>query len=278
MQFLNQPPTPEQLREALANVPTIEGLDLSEWAEHVTIIPSNKKQASSDWIKVYTVYFDVAARIVMARKWHMDRDATMTLKKKTLNAEGNPAADRFFLCSVELESSVLGPAIGYATADLSEAGSGADRTNPIENALTSAMGRALGEWGFGLIPGSGAVASADEISTALERKGKATRPSQAQKKRSNDNEQEPPPQEEDTDEQATEIMEGIRKRNLEMLEEKARVAFGDEAEVKLRQFYAKQTKIEIDNVPPLKDWSSEAVSAALALLRKHHPQAFKKDS
>ena len=158
--------------------------------------------------------------------------------------------DRSFLCSNW--SSVPAPRVQRRLMKRAERSH-----KPIENALTSAMGRALGEWGFGLIPGSGAVASADEISTALERKGKATRPSQAQKKRSNDNEQEPPPQEEDTDEQATEIMEGIRKRNIEMLEEKARVAFGDEAEVKLRQFYAKQTKIEIDNVPPLKDWSAK---------------------
>lgn len=273
MQF-DHMPTTEELQEALSKVPTIEGLDLSEWAESVTIIPSRKKQSSGDWTTLYTVYFDVAARIVMARRWHMQQEAEMILEAKTLNAEGNPAPERFFLCAVRLQSSILGPAIGYATADLSEAGSGADRTNPIENALTSAMGRALGELGFGLIPGSGQVASADEVSTALDRKGKATRPAGPPQQQEQKQQQAPPPQDED-EEQADEIMEQIRKRNLQMLMDKAKAAFGDEAEAKLKNLYSKQEEIEVGDVPPLTDWKSEQISAALSMLRKHKPDVFK---
>ena len=54
---------------------------------------------------------------------------------------------------------------------------GADLTNPLENAETSAVGRALGMAGFGLIPGSG-VASADEVQRAKAEGGELAAPPQ----------------------------------------------------------------------------------------------------
>jgi len=45
-----------------------------------------------------------------------------------------------------------------------------DRTNPLENAETSAVGRALGLAGYGLIPGAG-IASAEEMDEASSRQG-----------------------------------------------------------------------------------------------------------
>lgn len=53
-----------------------------------------------------------------------------------------------------------------ATSSINFGGRGADATNPVENAETSALGRALGFAGFGSI---GSVASADEVHNAKSR-------------------------------------------------------------------------------------------------------------
>lgn len=61
--------------------------------------------------------------------------------------------------------------VHFGTASIGSTGM-VDRTNPLENAETSAVGRALGLAGYGLIPGAG-VASAEEVSDALKRVGAA---------------------------------------------------------------------------------------------------------
>lgn len=53
------------------------------------------------------------------------------------------------------------------TIEVNFGGGGADRTNPLANAETSAIGRALGFQGYGIIGGLG-VASYDELAQALE--------------------------------------------------------------------------------------------------------------
>ncbi|MCF8012219.1 MAG: hypothetical protein K9L17_13375 [Clostridiales bacterium] len=60
---------------------------------------------------------------------------------------------------VTVDSEFYGKARGEATVFWK--GSGADETNPIENASTSALGRALSKLGFGII-GNG-IASAEEV-------------------------------------------------------------------------------------------------------------------
>lgn len=56
------------------------------------------------------------------------------------------------------------------TAEINFDGSGVDKFNPYENAETSALGRALGFAGVGIIDG---VASADEVQRAVSRGGSA---------------------------------------------------------------------------------------------------------
>ena len=57
--------------------------------------------------------------------------------------------------------------IHFGTASIGTSGV-VDKTNPYENAETSAVGRALGLAGYGLIPGAG-IASAEEVTDALAR-------------------------------------------------------------------------------------------------------------
>lgn len=60
-----------------------------------------------------------------------------------------------------------GGGVHFGTASIGSTGM-VDKTNAIENAETSAVGRALGLAGYGLIPGAG-IASAEEVTDALGR-------------------------------------------------------------------------------------------------------------
>jgi len=60
----------------------------------------------------------------------------------------------------------------FGTASIGSTGM-VDKTNPLENAETSAVGRALGLAGYGLIPGTAGVASAEEVIGAIGREGSA---------------------------------------------------------------------------------------------------------
>lgn len=64
--------------------------------------------------------------------------------------------------------------IHFGTASIGSTGM-VDKTNPLENAETSAVGRALGLAGYGLIPGAG-IASAEEIDGALSREAAQEEP------------------------------------------------------------------------------------------------------
>lgn len=305
MKFL-QYPTPEELADALRKVNCLPGLDLADWWEHATIIPGKGPMPDGSYQMQFGVYFDVATRVLMARRWHDERGEGGTggeqynLVDVSINAEGSPDPDRWFVVRVELHSPYLGKAVGIATADISESGGRADKTNPIENALTSAMGRALGlDWGFGIIPGTGAVASADEVNAALDRKERAT-PPRGRGKPSGRRRQEGPPPDMDeappgmdeappVDEEASGLVQRMREQSIALLAEKAAVIWGEEAEQRLDKWYARRlakaackggepTAEDIEkqreSVPLLSEWPQEAVVAALNDLRRSKPDLF----
>jgi len=74
-------------------------------------------------------------------------------------------------CCVEM-TTLRGTAQGTASVHIG--GTGVDKTNPIENAETSAVGRALGFLGYGIL--GGGIASAEEVEDAQRRQARGFTP------------------------------------------------------------------------------------------------------
>jgi len=103
------------------------------------------------YLPVSLPYMTVDGRIQWARDEHRKAGKALHIRTEVCNG----------YVRAEVVSELYGSAT--ATAKIGD-GDGVDRTNPIENAETSAVGRALGFLGYGLI-GTG-VASADEVISA----------------------------------------------------------------------------------------------------------------
>ena len=162
---------------------------LADYADYVVEIENRVQVKSGQWQTVRQPYMGVEGRIQLFRDLHdlanpkvleywkkfypqfdeLRKELTPPLATITTEIERTPILDgRFLLVKAVVESKLLpiGFGVGYATADLMSP-RGADKTNPIENAETSAIGRALSNMGIGNIPG--AKASAEEVLDAKQR-------------------------------------------------------------------------------------------------------------
>lgn len=124
-------------------------------------------------------YISIDCRLWMARIDHGEQGK----KLEITSSELRPDIDRqggkpMLVLQVTLDSELYGRAVGTATADISDKARAVDATNPVENAETSALGRALGMYGYGLI---GSIASAEEVADALKRDRKAQSTAEGQK-------------------------------------------------------------------------------------------------
>jgi len=124
-------------------------------------------------------YVTVDCRLAMARLEHREADK----KLEIVSSEIRPDIDRkgdlpMLVVQVVLESEIYGRAVGTATADISAGARAVDATNPVENAETSAVGRALGLYGYGTLQGQSGIASAEEVQDAKRRPTESPRPAQ----------------------------------------------------------------------------------------------------
>jgi hypothetical protein len=108
-------------------------------------------QDGSVYVTIALPYMTVDGRIRWVRDEHRKAEKALNINTEVLNG----------FVRATVQSELLGSAT--ATAKIGST-SGVDKTNPIENAETSAVGRALGFLGYGLI-GTG-IASADEVMSA----------------------------------------------------------------------------------------------------------------
>ena len=129
----------------------------------LTFIPQNRRVAGSKTHPVFASirlpYMSVDGRVKIALDEHREQGATLVIQT---SFETEPVSQQL-ICRATVTSALLGTATGHARAFLG--GGGVNATNPLENAETSAVGRALGFLGYGLY-GTG-IASAEEVLRAI---------------------------------------------------------------------------------------------------------------
>jgi hypothetical protein len=124
----------------------------------LTFLPRNKKvggKSSTLYAPICEPYLTVDGRVKMISDEHRDQGTTLVIQT-TFEVEPHSGQ---LLCQATVTSALLGSACTHARVFLG--GSGVDESNPLENAETSAVGRALGFLGYGVF-GTG-IASADEV-------------------------------------------------------------------------------------------------------------------
>lgn len=111
-------------------------------------------------------YMKVDGRVAMARDEHRELGKRLDIMKATFDTVFDTP-----MCQVTVYSEIFGMATG--TSKVFIGGRGVDQTNPLENAETSAVGRALGFMGYGLL--GGGIASAEEVEQAIQEQAPATK-------------------------------------------------------------------------------------------------------
>lgn len=127
------------------------------WDERGTYVTINKP------------YITVDGRIKMARDEHKEANKKLDIHPPQIIEVAGKT-----LMSVQVDSELYGQATG--TIEVGVEGRGVDAFNPFANAQTSAIGRALGFLGYGLI-GTGTVASAEEMEPLTDQEVTPTQPS-----------------------------------------------------------------------------------------------------
>ncbi|MER2005868.1 MAG: hypothetical protein ABS939_00330 [Psychrobacillus sp.] len=109
------------------------------------------------FLSIEKPYVTVDGRVQMARDEHKEKEAMLNIHPPVFQQFGE-----IMIVSVTVESTLYGTATGTIEIGKSNA---VDRSNPFANAQTSAIGRALGFLGYGLV-GTGVIATAEEIEDA----------------------------------------------------------------------------------------------------------------
>lgn len=193
-EFLLEPPTTEAVLNLLRTLPPVHGIEHIDFADFVQPLPQGKKievqhptnpnLKVKETIPCWVLYMSVAGRQAMLNaaaaknNWRVEVEPEpnspigapgfLSMEQRIVYREyikiwqyvrpiNTPDDDQF----IPAGEVYLGVRNGQAWVPFS-GGSQAAGTNPYEKVETSARGRALGAWGFGVFPGSG-IASLEEM-------------------------------------------------------------------------------------------------------------------
>lgn len=134
--------------------------------------PNNPQRTVDEYHMQTTLYTQVAGRLAILADVAERQHWRVDIYPEPVTPTGIPGYLRFddrlvVRVYVEITDSMgqsLGKRFGTAWCK-SEGGFNAEGSNPYETAETSALGRALAQWGFGILPGSG-IASVEEMRLA----------------------------------------------------------------------------------------------------------------
>ena len=128
-----------------------------DYADHIVVMSRNKKRDDGTWEKVETAYMAVDGRLAMANEDHRKQGKRLDLVSEVLVDTADSLTVR-----VTATSEIYGVRTGTATSRR-KTGAPVEREFPYEVAETSAIGRALGAMGYGLLPGTGLTSAEDML-------------------------------------------------------------------------------------------------------------------
>lgn len=183
-EFLDRVPTGEEVTRLLDSLPRVWGVATVDFIDYVQPLPQKKKVRKPNpngngpeittSIEAYTLYVSVAGRVKMVESAQALNAWRVDVVPEPVTPTGVPGYLSFetrlvYRLGVWIyergegfgEERLLGVRHGTAWVPYS-GGSNAAATNPYEKVETSALGRALAAWGFGVLPGSG-IASVEEM-------------------------------------------------------------------------------------------------------------------
>lgn len=171
-----QTPTTEDVHDKLRTLPDWWGLRPEDYIEFIQPLSQSKNFAQpgqpKNYRTVWTLYVTVAGRIRMINDAASNDDHMWTVNfvpephtptgiPGMLQFDGDRIVYREYVEILGADGGLLGRKPGTAWVPAS-GGGGAVASNRFEKVETSARGRAIAAWGFGVLPGSG-VASLDEM-------------------------------------------------------------------------------------------------------------------
>lgn len=195
-EFIDRVPSRIEVMELLMKLPEVWGVKMAKFADYVQALPQKKKVQKphptragttvAENVDCFTLYVSVAGRQQMLRDAQENHGWRVDYRPEPVTPTGIPGYLSFsgrlvyrvyvdiYARSEEVVSTkvgdvyrdghewrLLGTRSGTAWVPESN-GKNAAGSNPYEKVETSALGRALGAWGFGVLPGSG-IATVEEM-------------------------------------------------------------------------------------------------------------------
>ncbi len=128
-----------------------------DYVDYVVVLES-RNRVDDEWQPVENAYMAVDGKLAMANEDHRKQGKRLDFAEPKILIDND---DQLTL-EVTATSEIYGTRHGIATSR-KKAGTFAEREFPWEVAETSAIGRALGSMGYGLLPGAGLASAEDMI-------------------------------------------------------------------------------------------------------------------
>jgi hypothetical protein len=149
-----------ELRAILEAAGTVGAVAHIDYEPFVLVIEHKKQTARGQYANVGKGYMGFDGRVAMARRDHAAQKAKLSIRT---SVEGETEA--LVRVQAVVESELYGTVSAFAESRRDA--NGPEGQHPLEVAESSAVGRALGMLGYGILPGSG-LASAEDVQRAVE--------------------------------------------------------------------------------------------------------------